>query len=120
MAENCYYIGIDIGGTNTKVAQVDANGHIAYLNRVINKEVQPSLEDYLGHVVDKVDLIRKASGQKVNGIGISSPGLQRSDGNGTLFSVNMAMLNGFNLAEFFKNRYQLPVKVMNDLVAFSC
>ena len=120
MSETRHFIGIDIGGTNTKVALVDSLGQLSHLDRVLMKEVQPAtIEGYLHCVLDRVDRIIATSGQRLSGIGISTPGVQRVDGRGTLYSVNVPMLNQFDLWQFFRDQYGVQVRVMNDLVSHS-
>lgn len=111
------FIGVDIGGTNTKIALVGEDGQVSHLDRLWMRNTQSSLDDYLLNLYDKVHQIFQNSNQTILGIGIAVPGLQRSDSFGTLYSVNVPFLNGFDLVHYFSDRFQIPVSVTNDLVA---
>jgi glucokinase len=89
------------------------------LARVLNKDVELTPAPFLSTINGRVEEIIERSGVKIAGIGISSPGLQMDNGHGTLSSVNMPFLNGFDLKNYFESRYNLPVVVSNDLVAHS-
>jgi glucokinase len=117
MTDYKQFIGIDIGGTNTKIALVGEDGQISHLDKLWMENIQSSLEDYLQNLYDRVNQIFQECNQTILGIGISVPGLQRPDGFGTLYSVNVPFLNGFDLAHYFINRFKIPVHVINDLVA---
>ncbi len=113
------YVGIDIGGTNTKIAIVDPFGKYSDLSRVYYDAAKLSIESFLEKATGVVDDLVNANKESVEGIGISCPGLQMDNGHGTLRSANMPVLNEFDLKLFFENRFKLPVTVSNDLVAHS-
>lgn len=114
-----YYIGIDVGGTNTKIALIDSKGNLYHLTRLYNRDIELTKEKFLSLLVEKTNEIINKANQVISGIGISLPGLQKSDGSGTLFSINLPFLNGINFKKFFLNEYNLPVSIINDLVAHS-
>src|SRR5699024_9913663 len=67
-------IGIDIGGTSTKLGVVDENGNVL-AKRSISTH-QPDLELYLDHLAEAVDVALKqssASVKDVRGIGVGAP-----------------------------------------------
>jgi len=113
------YVGIDIGGTNTKIALVDSLGKYSSLRRVYYGDRELSLESFLEHVVAVVEDLINSKRESIAGIGISSPGLQMENGHGTLISVNMPILNRFDLKQYFEAQFKLSVSVANDLVAHS-
>ena len=119
MSSGKVYVGIDIGGTNTKIALVDSNGGYTCLNRIFYGESGLSLDLFLQKVTVEVAQLAAANEGNLSGIGISSPGLQMENGHGTLNSVNMPILNEFDLKNFFEDRFHLPAVVNNDLVAHS-
>lgn len=114
-----HYIGVDIGGTNTKIAVVSQRGEITNLRRLINKEIDLTTGNFLDLIALEIQGILGSEPASVKGVGISTPGLQRTDGRGTLFSINMPILNNVDLKEYFETRTGLPVSVHNDLVAHS-
>lgn len=113
------YVGIDIGGTNTKIALVNQIGDYSSLSRVFYNTPELSINRFLEEVIAVVDSLVDAKKESLKGIGISCPGLQMENGHGTLLSVNMPVLNKFDLKEYFEGRFKLPVAVSNDLVAHS-
>jgi glucokinase len=117
--ETRYFIGIDIGGTNTKISVVSEIGEITNLRRFFNKDIDLTTDSFLFQISRNIQEINEISHFKISGIGISTPGLQMGNGQGTLFSINMPILNNIDLKEHFKNLYHLPVVVNNDLVAHS-
>lgn len=112
-----HYIGIDIGGTNTKIALVNQLGEYTSLSRVYYNATELSIKSFLAKLIDIVDKLTKLHKDSLAGIGISSPGLQMEKGNGTLFSTNLPFLNKFDMKKFWEERYMLPCVVSNDLVA---
>lgn len=113
------WIGVDIGGTNTKIAWVDEKGHPSFLERVYTRDTRGHVDDFVQHILAGVNRVREQAGISPVGIGIASPGLQIPGGLGTQFSVNLPFLNGFSLKDFFSEKLSLPVVVNNDLVAHS-
>lgn len=114
-----YFIGIDIGGTNTKISLVSETGEITNLKRFFNKDIDLTTDSFFDQISRNIQEINEISHFKISGIGISTPGLQMENGHGTLFSINMPILNSIDLKEHFENIYHLPVIVNNDLVAHS-
>lgn len=114
-----YFIGVDIGGTNTKIALVTQQGEISHLCRIATWCGEPMLENLLNRVSEAVDAIIAEAAHPIFGIGIAVPGLQMITGDGPLYTVNLPFLSRFNLKKYFADRYQIPVQVSNDLVAHS-
>lgn len=117
MKQSSNYIGVDIGGTSTKIALINETGQVSYLSRLINKEINSDSKIFLNSVFSTINSILDKTKNTVCGIGISSPGLQMNNGRGTLFSINMFILNRVDLMGIIEDRYHLPVTVCNDLVA---
>ena len=65
MKKNNYFIGVDIGGTNTKIALVDDTGQITFLSRLINKDINLETENFLNLVSIKIqEIIQEFSSGK--------------------------------------------------------
>lgn len=111
------YIGIDIGGTNTKLAIVNHQGEIFDLQRINYGEFELTLEKFLDRITFVLDTLIRNATQPFEGIGMACPGLQMESGNGTIYSVNLPILNRVDLKGFFERKFALPVMVLNDLVA---
>ena len=113
------YLGIDIGGTNSKIAIVNPLGEYFDLSRYSYGDSKPTIKTFLENLFVVVDMLVDKNRARLAGIGIACPGLQMENGHGTLTSVNMPLLKGVDLKAHFEKRYQLPVSVINDLVAHS-
>lgn len=113
------YLGIDIGGTNTKIALITENGEIILLSRVFYDDFELTIDNLLERIVNIIDPILSSAGNEIGGIGISQPGLQMDNHHGSLYSVNMSILNKFDMWSYFFQKYRLPVSVINDLISHS-
>lgn len=110
-------IGVDIGGTQTKIALVDNRGKISDLIR-IETEVDPqNPESFIERVCDVAKQIQSSSTGKIVGVGVSCLGMQNEDGSGPRYSVNVPGLNDFNIHDCLHSHLGLPVKVTNDLMS---
>ncbi|MBN1535450.1 MAG: ROK family protein [Anaerolineales bacterium] len=119
MTERRYWVGIDIGGTNTKIAIINDLGEISNLNRIYNSTIELTTTNFPRIIAVKALEIIDDSKTKIEGIGISTPGLQMENGSGTLFSINMPILNKFDMKGFFEQKTHLPTAIINDLIANS-
>lgn len=113
------YLGIDIGGTNSKIALITENGEIISLSRVYYDDFELTIDNLLKKIIEVADPILSIAENEVGGIGISQPGLQMDNHHGSLYSVNMPILNKFDMKSYFFRKYQLPVSVINDLISHS-
>jgi glucokinase len=108
-------IGIDIGGTNLRLALVASSGEILEQRRTVSGIEQgrdsfcfrllASIEDLMGAAASRGITVR-AVGAGVPGL-IDRTGLIRS-------SVNMRPLEGLNLGAFLEERTGLPAACGND------
>lgn len=108
-------IGIDIGGTNLRMALINSSG------QVISRARMPSLINegrgaFCGRMLKGISELRAeavSSGSEICAIGAGVPGLV---GNGGLIhaSVNMRPLDGFNLATFLCEQTGIPAACAND------
>ncbi len=114
-----YYVGVDIGGTNTKIGLISQKGEIKNLRRLLNKDIELTIDNFLNLVLMEIKEIINTAENPVMGIGISTPGLQMKNGRGTLSSINMPILNNVDQQSYFETHTNLPVVVHNDLVAHS-
>lgn len=115
-----YLIGIDIGGTNLRLALVSASGHIAARFRVPSL-ISEGRAAFCERVLLGIEELRAKAletNSRIAGIGVGVPGLVGSDG--TIHSsVNMRPLDRFNLAAFLAEKTGLPVECANDANAIA-
>lgn len=110
-------IGVDIGGTHTKIALVDTRGKISTLVR-IETDVDPQKpEAFIDHVCEIAKQIQSSFIGNIVGVGVSCLGMQNENGIGPRYSVNVPGLNDFNIRDYVHSHLGLPVKVTNDLMS---
>jgi glucokinase len=105
------YVGIDIGGTNIRVAGIDKNNNIVSFNSVKTMENVNSAEDLYYKIKELIERI--TSFQKIKGIGIGCPGA--IDENGNISTCrNVPYLKEYPLVEKLKKDFGVKVKIEND------
>ena len=107
-----YYVGIDLGGTNVRIAKVDENGTI------IQDDIKPShgstgpRELVTETIFSMLDSIKDL--KECEGIGIAVPGPVDAYNMVMPISNNLAGFENYPLAALIKERYGLPVYLDND------
>ena len=102
------YIGIDIGGTSIKAALVDSKG------RIIQRSNAPTVDDkeiFLESL--KKIIINLSEKAKIDGLGISIPGIVSKTGKLTTAGA-IKSLYGFNLKKWMEEQFAKPVVILND------
>ena len=105
------YIGIDLGGTNVRVAKVSSDG------KILAQEKGPS---YGTEGPEKVmknikELIRKIPNyQEVAGIGIGVPGPCDTINGKMVMSTNLYGFTGYPLAKEITEEFNIPTFIDND------
>ena len=100
-----YAIGVDLGGTNLRVALVSEDGEIA---RKIKK---PSSEPVLDAVMSAIDEIKQT---EIAGIGLGVAGLIDRKRGRVFISPNLHAIEGIDLVREIRNRFSVPVMIEND------
>ena len=106
-------IGIDIGGTFTKVVVLDPDGTVVHRERLPTDQGTASrLPDDVGRVIDRVESTLGAT----NAIGIACPGLVRREGDAVHWMRGrLDVLEGLDWTRALGRR--APVRVINDAQA---
>ncbi len=110
-------IGIDIGGTKTKIGLVDNTGKCHAKTYFRTREF-PDLEDYLDKIKAVSDELIQNLGKKVIilGCGIGAP--NASSKKGTIENAsNLVWKGSVPLLEKLKERMHMPMRIMNDASA---
>ncbi|PKM69253.1 MAG: sugar kinase [Firmicutes bacterium HGW-Firmicutes-19] len=105
------YIGIDLGGTNVRVAKVTAEGEI------LAEVKSPSYaQDGPSKVMENlIGCIKKIEGwQDCAGIGVGVPGPVDTIKGEMLMATNLPGFEHFPLAKILENEFHLPTYVDND------
>lgn len=100
-----FAIGIDLGGTNLRVALVSDEGEI------IRKIIKPSSENVFGSVLESVEEIRHDG---IAGIGFGIAGLIDRPNGRVFVSPNLHAMEGINIVKEIRQRFNVPVFIEND------
>jgi glucokinase len=106
-----YSLGVDVGGTNIRMAIVSSNGKI---EKVIKKRTKPtkSADDLVNQIVDLYQEI-DAQNYDIVGMGIGLPGPVVQETGFTYVLSNLGIYN-FNLKEPLEAKLNLSVTIGND------
>ena len=105
-----YYIGIDLGGTNVRVAKVDENGSI-------NKDVIADSYGTSGpHKIEAniLSLLEQFDLSDVSSIGLAIPGPVDSEKNVITMATNIPGCEGYPFADNMQRVTGIPVFLDND------
>lgn len=100
-----FAIGIDLGGTNLRVALVSDEGEI------IRKIKKPSSENVFRSVLEAVEEIRH---DNIAGIGFGIAGLIDRVNGRVFVSPNLHAIEGINIVKEIRQRFNVPVFIEND------
>lgn len=108
-------IGVDVGGTNLRLALVDREGGV--LGRVHDStDVASGLASFLERLEGAVERLKREAeemGRSVAAVGIGLPGLLSNDGV-VRSCVNFSALDGLDLPRTVSDAVALPVLALND------
>ncbi len=115
-------IGMDIGGTNTKILLASEDGNVLGRQQVPTPVVSPDkaektealLVKKLRDFLDEDSTRSLISDASVIGIGIGIAGLVDRESGRVIQSPNIPALNGVPVREIFEKEFSLPVVLEND------
>ena len=110
-------IGIDIGGTKTKVGLVNKDGHCLEHSFFRTREY-PDLDNYLDKVNEVVEELQSKFPEELEilGCGIGAP--NASSKNGTIVHASNLVWKGVvPLVDKLQERLPIPMRIMNDASA---
>lgn len=112
-----YRIGVDIGGTNVKIAIVDNKGHIAYSNSVPTgaemgyQYTISNIKSVIYTSLKETDITK----EQIGGIGMGLPGQIDSDNGIVRLLPNIHGWVNVPLAQIMEQEFGLKTKVDNDV-----
>jgi len=112
-----YRVGIDIGGTNVKIALVDNKGHLAYSNSVPTR-AEMGYEYTISNIKSVIYTSLKEteiSKSDIGGIGIGGPGQIDSEKGIVRCFPNIPGWINVPLAKIMEEEFQVPARVDNDV-----
>ena len=103
-------IGIDIGGTITKIGVVSEDGICSHKTSFRTKEYT-KFKDYIDFLTDKISEI-ESKYKNITGIGIGAPNASKK---GTIKTpANLKWKGELNIIEDIKKKINLPIFLSND------
>jgi glucokinase len=115
MEDSPLAVGVDIGGTHTKLALVDKRGNIAEFQRM-SSDAFGNPQPFLDELVRRIEKLREGR-EEVIGIGLSVHGYVDPERKGPIVCPNTPALRGLNLRGLMEDNFGLPVAINNDLTA---
>lgn len=106
-----YSIGVDIGGTNIRLAVVDENGEIVAVNKQRTKKMSEA-KDLVDQIIELYNLV-EGDKYDVLGMGVGVPGPVKQN-TGYVHVLSNIGLSDFNLREMLEERLNIKVVVGND------
>jgi glucokinase len=107
-------IGIDIGGTNTKIGIADKSGNLFYENSIVTDTYEdPNIFADTIHLLIQ-DFVKGSDTEyHIKGIGIGAPNGNYYTGN-IEFAPNLIWKGVIPFADIFSEKFGLPVALTND------
>ncbi len=112
-----YRVGVDIGGTNVKIALVNKKGEISY-PKTVPTRAEMGYEYTIGNITQCIkDLITEAnlSTNQLEGIGFGFPGQIDCEKGVVRILPNIPGWIDVPIAEIMQKEFNVPVKVDNDV-----
>lgn len=106
------YIGVDLGGTNVRVAKVDEEGTILQMEKEFTE-----IEKGTQQVVEKIiSMIERIDGYKnCTGIGMGVPGPVDTVNGKMILATNLPGFEGFPIAKRIEEHFHIPTFLDNDV-----
>lgn len=111
-----YYIGIDLGGTNTKIGVVDSEGNLLN-SKIIKTYSHQNVDITLERIWETVKNLvseKEISTSSISGIGIGIPGPVKNQ-SVVGFFANFDWKRNLNLKEKMENLTGIETKIENDV-----
>jgi glucokinase len=109
-------IGVDIGGTHTKLGLVDSHGTILEFQR-FPSDTWGDPQPFLRELVERLGKLYDLDRDRIGGIGLSVHGYVDAERRGPIVAPNTPGLDGLDLRGPLEEAFGLPVVVNADLTA---
>jgi glucokinase len=110
-------LGIDIGGTNTKMAFVNRTGLVTMPHSMPTDAYGASPEPFLNRLYRLIDEVLASLPGDITGIGVSMHGELDDEMRGAVLGLNTPALCGVDMSGLLTERYGMRVIINNDLTA---
>lgn len=111
-----FIIGVDLGGTNLKIAVLDSNYNIRHKNIFPTKSFRNKKEliEALARAIEKSISSSRLAKRRISGIGVGVPGPLNYNTGTIYFFPNIPGWKNVNLKRILEKRLKLPVFLDND------
>ncbi|MBC7815240.1 MAG: ROK family protein [Burkholderiales bacterium] len=110
-------LGIDIGGTNTKLGLVHAAGTIDEAKKIPTEARGTDAAPFFARLYEVTDRLVTIAGSNLIGIGISAHGEVDRERRRPIIAGNTPALRNVDVRGAIEQRYSLPTVMNNDLTA---
>lgn len=110
-------LGIDIGGTHTKIGMVDETGEIFGLRRIATEARGTDAQPYLDNLIASARQVVQEAGGELFGVGLSTHGHLDDARRRPVLCENTPALTGIDMHGLLADTFGKPVVVNNDLTA---
>lgn len=107
-----YFIGVDLGGTNVRVAKVDEEGTLLQVVKEpteVNKGVEHVIQKMI-HMIESID-----GYEECKGIGMGVPGPVDTKNGKMILATNLPGFEGYPIAERMEEHFHIPAYLDNDV-----
>ncbi len=106
-----YTIGVDLGGTNLRVALISNEGKV-----IRRKSIKTEVDRGTDFIIEKMTRLIEdiSSGEKITGVGIGAPGPLDSEKGIIMSPPNLPDWNNIPITSVISNKLGVPVKLEND------
>lgn len=110
-------LGIDIGGTNTKLGFVDQAGDVTGFRSFPTRAKGKEPDQFLQVLSENISQMLDSSPTAPVGIGVCAHGYIDDERRGPIICENTPAIRGFNLQAWLKETFTLPALISNDLAS---
>jgi glucokinase len=108
-----YSIGVDLGGTNLRVAAIDSKGNV--LDRVsVPAHYEHGPVPIVAQIVEVIQRVRADSPGILRGVGIGVPGYIDIDAGVVMGAANLPGFDGFPIRDEVQRHLATPILLEND------
>lgn len=110
-------LGVDIGGSRTKIGLVSHAGEIVHLHEFVTRVAPDAPQHFVATLLAAMrDVLRQAGGPVI-GIGVTFLGWLNEERSGPYFCMNAPALHNFNFKALIEEEFGFPVVVHDDVTA---
>jgi glucokinase len=110
-------LGLDIGGTKTKLGIVDNTGMVTGFRSFPTRARGTDPNRFLQDLSENIAKVLASTGIDVIGIGVCAHGYIDDERRGPIICENTPAIRGFDLHAWLEEKFGLPVLISNDLAA---